>query len=159
MAVPTTVKRESYRSSPRKLTRPLPIPTMSIAVRRKLAPARDTRKFNYCKQDEIGFSFYFLQGQNYLLVFLLISLVVLYISVFIVNVHFKQSFSWLNTKRELGRYAIFFLWPFITFKFKIFCFQLIGMEHTRFLSVREHITKQDRDQATDQVIVGEGCVL
>ncbi|KAG2649456.1 hypothetical protein PVAP13_1NG396500 [Panicum virgatum] len=42
MAVPSTVKRESYRSSPRKLTRPLPIPTMSIAVRRKLAPARDT---------------------------------------------------------------------------------------------------------------------
>ncbi|KAG2656993.1 hypothetical protein PVAP13_1KG119300 [Panicum virgatum] len=37
MAVPTTVKRESYRSIPRKLTRPLPIPTMSIAVQRKLA--------------------------------------------------------------------------------------------------------------------------
>jgi len=39
-AVPTTVKRESYRSSPRKLTRPLPIPTMSIAVQRKLADKR-----------------------------------------------------------------------------------------------------------------------
>ena len=40
MAVPTTVKRESYRSIPRKLTRPLPIPTMSIAVQRKLADKR-----------------------------------------------------------------------------------------------------------------------